>query len=35
MQKIILSTLQKKDGITGSHLIATVLSIQGTHHIKF
>lgn len=35
MQKIILSAFQKEDGITDSHLIATVLSIQETGHIKF
>lgn len=35
MQKNILSTLPKEDRITGSHLIAPVLSSQETGHNKF
>lgn len=35
MQKIILPTLRKEDGITDSHLIPTEFSFQETGHIKF
>lgn len=35
MQKIILPTLRKEDGITDTHLIPIVFSFQEAGHSKF